>query len=338
MEGLSLSKKINIIVFSLVLSILLTSCSLPGLGNSAKNDGIVIAGGSTTERQVLSEILSQMIDYYMPEGKPQLINNLGSTMLIFQAMKREDANISGASYTGTSLTGELAMESTTDPIKAMEEVVKGYNDKFDMVWFPSYGFENTYAFMMSRTKAEELGIEKVSDLAEYKDELKVGIDTGWMDRSGDGYEDFQRIYGFGFKDIMPMEIGLVYDGIYSDEMDIALGYSTDGRINAYDLVIIEDDLKLFPPYDASPVITKKLLKKYPELEIIMLKLEGEISSETMQMLNRLSDEDKIEPTVVAKNFLEENYYFKDKEVVPLRDRELYKDIVIDILGTRGDVK
>ena len=74
--------------------------------------------------------------HYIPSSNPRLINNLGSTFLILQALEREDANISGAMYTGTSLTGELGLEATTDPEKAMAQVVQGYNDKFQMVWFP----------------------------------------------------------------------------------------------------------------------------------------------------------------------------------------------------------
>lgn len=333
-----MNKKIKILTLILIISILLTSCSLPGLKVSSNKNNIIIASGNTTERQILSEMVSQMIEHYTSETKPELINNLGSTMLVVQALKREDANISGANYTGTSLTGELELEPTTNRDEALENVIKGYNDKFNMVWFPSYGFENTYAFMMSKEKAEKLNIKKVSDLEEYKDDFKIGIDTAWYDREQDGYEAFINTYGFEFENIMPMEIGLVYGAINNESMDVALGYSTDGRIDAYDLIILEDDLNLFPPYDASPVVTKKILKKHPEIETVLLKLEGEISSNTMQKLNRISDEEKIEPIVVAKRFLVENNYFEDKQVIPLREREIYKDIMKDIIPNRGGKK
>lgn len=311
--------------------VMLTGCSLPGLGSSVRSDGIIIAGGNTTERQILAEVVSQMINHYSADEKPQLINNLGSSMLILQAILRQDANISGTMYTGTSLTGELGLEATTDPKVAMDKVVAGYSKQFDMVWFPSYGFENTYAFMMSREFSEKNNIHKISDLKDYADTIRVGVDKGWLDRGGDGYKGFQQLYGFAFDDIKPMEIGLVYDAIHNNNMDVALGYSTDGRINAYDLVTLQDDLKLFPPYEASPVVTKRLLKKYPELEQILLKLEGEITSETMQRLNRMSDEEKIEPNIIAKKFLEENNYFEGKKITLLKDRAIYKDILQDIL-------
>jgi glycine betaine/choline ABC-type transport system substrate-binding protein len=332
-------RKIGRIIGLLLLVIVtLLGCSLPGLGKSVAGNGIVIAGGNTTERQILAEIVSQMCDHYLSDTDTDitLINNLGSTLLILQALKGKDANISGAMYTGTSLTGELGLEPATDPDKAMEEVVKGYSSEYNMVWFPSYGFENTYAFMVTRQLADEKGIHKISDLKPYADTLKVGVDTAWIERKGDGYEGFKDLYGFTLDKMSSMEIGLVYDAVRAGKMDVVLGYSTDGRIDAYDLVVLEDDLHLFPPYDASPVATKELLRKYPEVETILLKLEGAIDSEKMQKLNRISDEEQIEPRIVAGQFLEENNYFEEKDTIPLAERELYKDVVRDILPPGKD--
>jgi osmoprotectant transport system substrate-binding protein len=267
----------------------------------------------------------------LPNTDITLINNLGSTLLILQALNGEEANISGTMYTGTSLTGELSLDPTTDPIIAMKAVVKGYSDKYDMVWFPSYGFENTYAFMVTREFSEKNNITKISDLKSYQETVRIGVDTSWLERKGDGYEGFKLLYGFAFKNINSMEIGLVYDALRAEEMDVALGYSTDGRIDGYDLVTLQDDLHLFPPYDASPVVTKDLLRKYPEIESVLLKLEGAIDSSMMQRLNRISDEEQIEPRIVAKDYLEENNYFEEVSVVPLAERELYRDIIRDIL-------
>lgn len=329
-----MNKKIRILCLSFVL--LLSGCSFPGLGQSVSEDGIVIAGGNTTERQILAEIVSQMIQHYLPDLDTTLINNLGSTVLILQSLQREDTNVSAAMYTGTSLTGELGLDPTTDPKKAMEQVVKGYSDKFDMVWFPSYGFENTYSFMVSKDLASKYNLKKISDLQPYASQLKAGVDTSWIERQGDGYEDFKKLYGFDFQNVYPMEIGLVYNAVYADKMDVVLGYSTDGRIASYDLVLLEDDLHLFPPYQTSPVVSKDLLRKHPELETILLKLENEFTNQDMQELNRLSDEEHLEPYTIAKNFLKENQYFKNKKVIPLVKREEYEDIVNDILSIVGE--
>jgi osmoprotectant transport system substrate-binding protein len=142
-----------------------------------------------------------------------------------------------------------------------------------------------------------------------------------MEREGDGYEAFKTTYGFDFQRVYPMQVGLVYDALQADEMDIVLGYSTDGRIASYDLVVLEDDMQLFPPYDASPVATKEILEAYPELETILLKLEDTLTDEMMQAMNYEVDNDLVEAQTVAQNFLEENSYFEDKEVTSLKEGE-----------------
>ncbi|WP_100065809.1 osmoprotectant ABC transporter substrate-binding protein [Miniphocaeibacter massiliensis] len=307
-----MKNRLKKITLAIPMLLLLTSCSLPGLGGDTESD-IVIASGNTTERQIVSEMVSQMLEHYTKDIKIDIINNLGSTNLIHQSLMTDNANISGIMYTGTSLTGELEMEPITDPEKAMNIVVKEYKKRFNEKWYPSYGFENTYAFMVTREFSEKNNITKVSQLKDIAKELKAGVDTAWIQRKGDGYEDFKRIYGYDFQKVYPMEIGLVYNAVDAGEMDIVLGYTTDGRIQSNDLVVLEDDKNLFPPYDASPAATYELIEKYPIVDKVLLKLEGTISSEQMQKLNRLADEELVEPKNVAKKFLEDNNYFKDKE-------------------------
>lgn len=323
-------KKLKRILILLSLALVLTACNLPGLGANVKQNDVVVAGGSTSERQILSQINVQMVNHYLPEIKTDLITNLGSSLLILQTMTGGDTNISATMYTGTSLVGELNQEPVTDPVLALSKVVKGYYDKYDMIWFPTYGFENTYAFMVKQEFAQENNITKISDLEPLAPNLQAGVDTGWIDRQGDGYRDFKRIYEFDFNRVLPMQIGLVYDAVAAGEMDIVLGYSSDGRIQANDLVVIEDDLNLFPPYNGSPVITMALLESHPEIIDIFLRLEGTIDTPTMQELNRRSDEDKLEAQVIAKNFLEENNYFQDKDIVPLDNRDDYVEMMKEL--------
>lgn len=311
----------------LIFVLLLSSCSLPGLGGSTQNNDIVVSGGDTAERRIMAEILVQMINHYEPQINTNIIDNLGTTLLIVQTITREDANASSIMYTGTSLTGELGLEVTTDVDEAFWKVVEGYNDQYNSVWFPSYGFGNTYAFMVTKEFQEKTGITTLSELEALAPDLKVGVDTSWISRQGDGYEDFKRIYGYDFKEVLPMSIGLVYSAVQAGEMDVVLGYSTDGRINAYDLVLLEDDKRLFPPYDASPIFTKKVLNAHEELENIVLKLENSIDEVLMQTMNRQHDEMRVEAAVIARNFLEENNYFESVTPVPLSERDGYKTII-----------
>lgn len=281
---------------------LLTACK----GND--NSTIRIASAVTTESQILGYMLKDMIEHYTNE-EVVLINNLGSSTVLHQAMVNGDANISSVRYTGTDLMGALQQEPISDPGQALEIVQRLFNEKFDMTFFDSYGFNNTYAFMVTKETADKYQLKTVSDFKNIAANLQVGVDTSWMNREGDGYKAFGTTYGFEFGRVFPMQIGLVYDAVAQGELDAVLGYTTDGRIASYDLVILEDDLHFFPPYDASPFAMNSLLEEKPEVKKVLQLLVGKISTAEMQRLNFLADNNLIEPRIVAKNFLMEHNYF-----------------------------
>ncbi|CAM4232828.1 osmoprotectant ABC transporter substrate-binding protein [Jeotgalicoccus halotolerans] len=302
-------KKLLALLVSLTV---LSGCSLPGLSSSS-SDGIAITSMTTTESQIVSHMSRLMIEHYSDgEIEPVMINNLGSSTIQHNAMLSGDAQISGVRYTGTDLTGVLNQEPESDPVTAMEQTQEIFDQEFDMKFYDSYGFDNTYAFMVTRETAEEYNLETTSDLAEYTDEFAVGVDTSWFNRPGDGYPAFQEAYGFEFGNIRAMQISLVYEALRTGSLDLALGYTTDGRIPAYDLVVLEDDLQFFPPYDASPFATHEIIAEYPEIDDALSRLVGTVSTETMQNLNYRSDEEGIEPALVAEEFLEEHNYFEEE--------------------------
>lgn len=303
-------KKTKQLVVFFVMTLVLSACSLPGLKTSGDSNTIAITGGITTESQILGSIVAEMIEHYT-DKKTTIINNLGTTNINHQAMLNGDAQVSAARYTGTDVTTTLQLEPVIDPKEAFDLVEREFKKNYNQVWYPSYGFANTYVFLVRQDTAEKYDLKTVSDLAEVADQLVVGADRAWMAREGDGYAGFVETYGFSFESILPMQIGLVYNAVAANQMDIVLGYSTDGRIASYDLVMLEDDMNFFPPYDASPVITQELLDEVPELDTILMKLAGVIDTTMMQKLNYLSDNDLIEPSIVAKDFLEENNYFEE---------------------------
>ena len=302
-------KNIRLIVITLSI-FFVSACSLPGLGATGEKESIKIASLFSTEGQILSFMVEGMVEHYM-DVDTQVINNLGSSTVNYQALKNGDANVSGVKYTGTSLTGPLGHEPITDPELALSTVIEGFDKQFNLKWYPSYGFANTYAFLVTKETAKKYNLKKVSDLEAYADEMIAGVDTSWIERKGDGYNDFKKTYDFDFQRVYPMQIGLVYDALEAGEMDAILGYSTDGRIASYDLVVLEDDKNLFPPYDASPVASKEILEKYPELDDVLLKLGNSITQEEMQQLNYEADNNLLEPKVVAQKFLEDHQFFEN---------------------------
>lgn len=232
---------------------------MPGLGGSSKNT-IKIGTLNTSESMTVAYIIKQLIEH-KTDYKAEIIGNMGSSIVQHQALEQGEVDITATRYTGTDLPGALNMDPVTDPDKALKIVQREFDKRFDQTWFDPYGFENSYAFTVTGDLAEEKNLEKVSDIEEYASDLRLGVDNAWLNRAGDGYQGFIEIYGFEFGKAYPMQIGLVYKAVESGEMDVVLAYTTDGRIEEFDLVNLEDDKQFFPPYDASPVASNDILKK-----------------------------------------------------------------------------
>ena len=303
-------RKLHTSLLTLVSLLTLAGCSLPGLASASSDNTVAITGGITSESQILAALVAGMIEHYTDKDTT-VINNLATTTINHQAMMNGDAQVSAARYTGTDLTTTLGMDPVKDPKQAFDIVKKEFKSRFKQTYMASYGFDNTYVFLVRKDTAEKYGLKTVSDLQKHAGELTAGVDTAWITREGDGYDGFKKEYGFAFEKILPMQIGLVYDAVSAGKMDIVLGYSTDGRIASYDLVMLEDDKHFFPPYDAAAIIDDKLAKEDPKVKEAIAKLAGTIDTEEMQKLNYEADNNLVEPTVVAQEFLAKHNYFEE---------------------------
>ena len=270
----------------MICTLLLSGCTLPGIGGASPQT-VKITALATSESQIMAHMIRLQIEHDTDgEVKPVIVNNLGSAVIEHNAIMNDDAQISATRYTGTDLVGALDSDPITDTKKAEKAVKAGFQNKFNQTFFDSYGFENTFAFTVTKETAEKYNLKKVSDLEKHKDELRVASDATWIKREGDGYPAFAKAYGFEFKNIRTMQIGLVYDALKNKSIDAALGYTTDGRIAAYDLVTLEDDRHFFPPYDASPLATNEYLKKNPKAKKSIEKLIGKVSTEKTELPSR----------------------------------------------------
>ncbi|HLS60138.1 MAG TPA: osmoprotectant ABC transporter substrate-binding protein [Virgibacillus sp.] len=292
----------------LILSIMISACSLPGLSGPAKNT-VTIGTLDTSESQIMGHIVKLQIEHYT-DVEVTMISNLGSSIVQHQAMTSGDVDITATRYTGTDLAGALGMEPESDPEKALEIVQREFQERFDQTWFDSYGFANSYAFAVRKEVGEEENLQTVSDLEAIAADLRFGVDNSWLNRKGDGYQGFVEEYGFEFAETFPMQIGLVYQAAANEKMDVVLAYTTDGRIKAFDLQVLEDDRQFFPAYDTSLVAHNEILEKHPELQEPLQKLSDKIDTEKMQELNYEADGKLKEPSIIAKEFLEEANYFE----------------------------
>ena len=305
-----MKKLTKLIMIGMLTALLLSGCSLPGLGGGS-GETIKIGTVTTSETQTLGYIQKYMIEHYT-DLNAEIVGNLGSSIVMHQAMVNGDVDISAARYTGTDLSGALHMDLVNDPEEAMEIVQREFQDQFDQKWYDTYGFDNTYVLSVRQDVAEKEGLEKVSDLSSVADKYLFGVDNSWINREGIGYDEFVKEYGFEFNKVYPMQIGLVYSALNNKKMDAVLAYSTDARLKQFNLATLEDDKHFFPPYDASPVASNDLLEEHPEIDDILQKLVGKFDYDTIIELNYQADIEKKEPSTIAKEYLEAHNYFEDE--------------------------
>jgi osmoprotectant transport system permease protein len=133
--------------------------------------------------------------------------------------------------------------------------------------------------------------------------FKAGFTAEFMERA-DGYPGLRDAYGLDFETV-ELDPGLMVLALREGKVDVIGGFSTDGRIQAYDFVILEDDRHYFPPYYAAPLLRSETLEKYPVLEDVFSRIAWKISNEAMTHMNYLVDHEKKTPLQVARAFLED---------------------------------
>lgn len=279
----------------------LVGCRKPRTDETEGPGRIVVGGKTFSEQFLLAEMLGILIEENT-DLEVDVKTGLG-TKVLFDAIRADEVDLY-VEYTGTGLMAILDMDLITDPDKVYETVKKEYDERFNIKWLKPLGFNNTYAMVMRRDKAQELGLTTISDLAEIADQLVLGSTHEFAERT-DGAPGLQEHYGFQFKEVKTMDPALMYQAVAQGSVDVISGFSTEGRIPAYDLVVLEDDKQFFPPYHAAPIIRGDVLEKYPELGDLLNQLAGRLDDQKMASLNAQIDVEKREPADVAREFLEQ---------------------------------
>lgn len=260
---------------------------------------IVVGSKGFTEQLILGNMIALLMenDGFKVDRKV----GLGGTVICHEAIVRGDINIY-VEYTGTGLTTILKKPVEKDPEQVYQIVKKDYEERFKLSWLKPWGFNNTYCIVMRKDDADRLNVKKVSDLKPLAKDLIFGGTIEFLARP-DGVPGLTKAYDLKFKDQKGMDPGLVYKAIAEKQVDVISGFATDGRIPAFGLVVLEDDIKFFPPYYAAPVVRNELLTKAPKTADILNKLAGKISDITMATLNYTVDGKKEPAENVARDYL-----------------------------------
>jgi osmoprotectant transport system substrate-binding protein len=211
-------------------------------------------------------------------------------------------------YTGTAYTvyhGGSDKQVMADSASVLAAVRQTDLEEYDLQWLRPLPFNNTYALLMRRDDANKRELSTLSDLArtlQNGTDITIAVNTEFYERA-DGYKALSERYGLQNADVQKFDAGLIYSALAEGDIDIGMGFSTDGRIAAFDLVELSDDLGFFPRYNPAAVVREELLKKHPDVEDLLLRLNSHLDTETIQRLNAEVDIEHRDPRKVVRRWL-----------------------------------
>ena len=215
-------------------------------------------------------------------------------------------------YTGVSLVAYNHIDEKLDSEQSYARVQE-LDAKKGLVWLSPSRFSNTYALALPEKVAEQHPeINSISDLTkamtqDTKEHRLVALDTEFANRS-DGLAGMVKLYDMNLtrKNTRQMDAGLVYTALRNGQVFAGLVYTTDGRLNAFKLKLLEDDKHYFPDYTAAPVIRQEYLDQHPQLAAELKPLANLFDDETMRQLNARVDVGHESPSTVAADFLRQH--------------------------------
>lgn len=275
---------------------------------SCKSDDktLKLATKPMTEQYILGNIVRLLVEQDT-NLKVKVTEGVGGgTSNIQPAIEKGDFDVY-PEYTGTGWNLVLGEKSVYNE-EMFNDLIKGYKKK-KLSWVGMLGFNDTYGIAVRKEIAEKYNLKTYTDLSKVADKLSFGAEYDFFERK-DGYEALNKVYGIKFKNTVDLDIGLKYDAIAQNKIDVLNIFTTDGQLASSNVVVLEDDKNLYPSYMAGFVIRDEVLEKNPELKKVFDKLTNILDDKTMAKLNNMVEEKGKSPEEVAIIFLKEKGILK----------------------------
>ena len=270
------------------------------LFSSNQKKTIIIGSKTFTESFILSNIMADMIKAHT-KLDVTLKLNLGSSAVTRAALS--SGAIDGyADYTGTYYMNLMHRNKILNT-KQTYDAVKRYSAKhYHIDWLKPFGFNNGTTIAIHQTFAKQHSITNLSQLANYAPTLTLAAPPEFFSRT-DSYPALQKYYGLHFKKVVTMSINLMYRAIQHNQVDAILSFGTDAWLNKLDLRPLADNLHMYPPYQAVPLLNSDTAKQYPAVVAALDQLHNQISLDDIRQMNYLVDVKDQSPSQVAQQFL-----------------------------------
>ena len=296
------NKSLKKILISLIALITATALSfIPSIAPMMNSRRLLVAGKLGPEPEILINMYKELIEANS-DIKVKLEPNFGKTSFLYEALKNKQIDIY-PEFSGTITSSLLKnqVQVSNDPLEVYEAAREGILNQDKLVYLKPMEYQNTYALAVKKDYANKYDLKTISDLSKVEDSAVAGFTLEFNDRD-DGNKGLKSLYKLELN-VKTLEPNLRYQAINGGNVQIVDAYSTDSELIEYDLVVLEDDKQLFPPYQGAPLMRKDTLEKYPELEEILNKLAGQISAEEMSRMNYQVKVDKRSASEVAHEYL-----------------------------------
>ncbi len=288
----------------------------------AQEGPVRIGSKNFTEQLILGEMYTMLLENAGIAAEATGLN-LGGTIVAHEALLAGEIDLY-PEYTGTGLTAvlEIPIDTVTagtpvagaatpaDQVVTIDQQVfdivsEEYLEQFDLVWLDESAFNNTQALAVKRAFADEQGLSTISELAEIAGELTIVAPSDFVERP-DGLQGLDDFYEMEFGNVLSVEPGIRYQALQEDQAQVVLAFGTDGQVSGFDLVLLEDDRGLWPPYHVAPVVRNETLTANPGIADALNPIAPLLTDEAMSAMNwQVDGPDALEPDEVARMFLEE---------------------------------
>jgi len=289
----------------LALAVAIILLASPFYGEAAEKS-LTVGSSRTGEQIILGQIMIALLSDH--GFKCRDLTGLGTGQLVRQALINGQIDIY-MEYTGAAWK---ALFKPDGPVPGPEEcyqmVKEADRQRHGLAWLPIMASNRAPCLLMSREEAARLKIASISDLAAFikahPKELTLGVTAEYYARP-EGYQALAGAYGLGFSkdDIHKMDQAIIYHALKEGQVSAGLGLATDGRVEAFDLTVLNDDRRHFPPFYPAPVVRQESLVAWPELEQIFAGLAAKLTQKEMTRLNRLVWLNHQPPTEAARAWL-----------------------------------
>lgn len=285
---------------SLLLGAIATGITL-AIGACGSNTTTIRVGSKDfPEQLIIGEMYAQVLEANGLKVERKL--NLGATPVAQAALVQNQIDLY-PEYTGTALMTVLKQPGERDRQVTYNAVKEGYRDQFNLVWLEPSPMNNSFALVVTQDTAAQYNLKTLSDWVKVADQFVMVGPPEFQERE-DGIPGMRQVYGdFQIKEFKAVELGLRYRALVEKAAQIMVGATTDGEIAAYDLVVLEDDRNLFPPYQVAPVVRADTLARFPQVADLLNSVTNTLVEAEMRDLNNQVTGEGREPAAVARDFL-----------------------------------